>query len=248
MNAKRILDNEEFETEVLTALTKKLRNGIRSWKSNQANEVAATIVYDHGDVIEKYRDELTAEEIADKLIWFERDYLDKSKEPRWSRNESSQLKEAISTLQNAGLIVEDTETDDDEYWDEYNNERNKRRSVNKRIFDNQYHFDSYGYNRKSRRMDAKLMIGRLTNLAPLLKDAGIKVGELQAALDDGGRGEDIKLPIRVKGNYKGDHPNTVQCIGSRRLKDFIYAICDDDAILKELDTPEEVVEFLKGLN
>lgn len=159
------------------------------------------------------------------------------------------LDEAIRKLKNAGLIVEDTETDDDEYWDEYNSERTKRRGVNKKTFDNQYHFDSYEYNRKTRVMYAKIAIGRLTNLIPLLRDAGIEVGEVKSDLTDGGRGAHVKLPVKVKRKYKGERPKYVELIGSRRLKDYIYTVCDNiGAILVELDTPEEVVEFLAGLN
>ena len=159
------------------------------------------------------------------------------------------LDEAIKTLQNAGLIVEDTETDDDEYWAEYNSERTKRRGVNKKTFDNQLHFDSYGFNRKSRTMDAKLVIGRLFNLIPLLRDAGIEVGEVKAELDDGGRGEHVKIPVRVKKRYNGRRPKDVHCHWSRRLHDYIYSIGDiDGAVIETFDTPEEVVEFLAGLN
>lgn len=160
------------------------------------------------------------------------------------------LDEAIRKLKNAGLIVEDTETDDDEYWDEYNSERTKRRGVNKKIFDNPLHFDSYGFNRKSRSMDAKLVIGRLTNLIPLLRDAGIEVGEVQAELDDGGRGEHVKIPVRVKKRYNGRRPKDVHCHWSRRLHDYIYSIGDNvsGAVIETFDTPEEVVEFLAGLN
>lgn len=159
------------------------------------------------------------------------------------------LDEAIKKLQNAGLIVEDTESDDDEYWDEYNSERSKRRGVNKRIFDRPYHFDSYEYNRKTRSMFAKLAIGRLTNLIPLLRDAGIEVGEVKSELNDAGRGAHVKLPVRVKRKYNGERPNFVHCHWSRRLNDYNYTVCDNiGAVIDEFDTPEEVVEFLAGLN
>lgn len=154
------------------------------------------------------------------------------------------LDEAIKKLQNAGLIVEDTETDDDAYWEEYNKQK-----LNKKTFDNSYRYDSYGYHKKSRSMDDKIVIGRLTNLIPLLRDAGIEVGELEADLAIGGRGGPVKLPIRANGKYKGVRPRYVQCQWSRRLNDYRYIICDvTDAIMEEFDTAEEAVEFLAGLN
>ena len=168
---KEFFDKEAFETEVLTALTKKLQNGIRSWKSNQANEVAASIVYDHSDIIEKYCDEMTAEEIADKLIWFERDYLDKSKEPWGSRNESSQLKEAIKTLQNAGLIVEDTETHDDDYRevdDALNDPKQLKKMSLRQVADlNQKRHDIHFQHSE---LDVKIKHAKLVNLKNELEE------------------------------------------------------------------------------
>ena len=145
------------------------------------------------------------------------------------------IDEALYTLKKAGFICEDTDTDDDEYWSEYNNQK-----LNKKAFDYDLRYDSYGNKRANRSLDLKIIIGRLFNLANELKKAGIDVGELR---NDFSVEEDPSLQVSVGGKIDGEVVDTVQCWGNG------YVITDRiGTVLKKLKTADEVVDFLVGLN
>ena len=145
------------------------------------------------------------------------------------------IDEALYTLKKAGFICEDTDTDDDEYWSEYNNQK-----LNKKAFDYDLRYDSYGNKRANRSLDLKIIIGRLFNLANKLKKAGIDVGELRKSFSVE---EDPSLQVSVGGKIDGEVVDAVQCWGNG------YVITDRiGTVLKKLKTADEVVDFLVGLN
>lgn len=145
------------------------------------------------------------------------------------------IDEALYTLKKAGFICEDTDTDDDEYWSEYNDQKLK-----KKAFDYDLRYDSYGNKRANRSLDFKIIIGRLYNLANELKKAGIDVGELR---NDFSVEEDPSLQVSVGGKIDGEVVDAVQCWGNG------YVITDRiGTVLKKLKTADEVVDFLVGLN
>ena len=155
------------------------------------------------------------------------------------------LDEAKEILKKAGYLVrslnEDTETDDDEYWDEYKNQK-----LNKKAFDYDARDDSYGNDKPNRRIDFKLTIAKLYNLANALEEEGIKVGKVKKDFDVIG---DCLLPVKVNKTYKGERIASVGCIWRRRLNNVAFLIQGTyQEILKELDTAEEVVDFLKDHN
>ena len=145
------------------------------------------------------------------------------------------IDEALYTLKKAGFICEDTDTDDDEYWSEYNDQKLK-----KKAFDYDLRHDSYGNKRVNRSIDFKIIIGRLFNLANKLKKAGIDVGELR---NNFSVEEDPTLQVSVSGKIDGEVVDAVQCLGNG------YVITDRiGTVLKKLKTADEVVDFLVGLN
>lgn len=146
-----------------------------------------------------------------------------------------ELNEALDKLKKAGFICEDTDTDDDEYWSEYNKQK-----LNKKAFDYYNRNDSYGHKRTNRSIYLKIIIGQLYNLANKLKDAGIAVGEIRKTFDVD---EDPTLPVSVRGKIDGETVDAVACYGNG------YVITDDiGTVLKELKTDDAVVDFLVGLN
>ena len=145
------------------------------------------------------------------------------------------IDEALNTLKKAGFICEDTDTDDDEYWSEYNDQKLK-----KKAFDYDLRHDSYGNKKVNRSIDFKIIIGRLFNLANKLKKAGIDVGELR---NNFSVEEDPTLQVSVSGKIDGEVVDAVQCWGNG------YVITDRiGTVLKKLKTADEVVDFLVGLN
>lgn len=145
------------------------------------------------------------------------------------------IDEALYTLKKAGFICEDTDTDDDEYWSEYNNQK-----LNKKAFDYDLRYDSYGNKRANRSLDLKIIIGRLFNLANKLKKAGIDVGELRKSFSVE---EDPSLQVSVGGTIDGEVVDAIQCWGNG------YVITDRiGTVLKKLKTADDVVDFLVGLN
>lgn len=155
------------------------------------------------------------------------------------------LQEAKQILKRAGYLVrslnEDTETDDDEYWDEYKNQK-----LNKKAFDYDARYDSYGYDKTNRSIYLKLELAKLHNLATTLEEEGIEVGEVERNFDGT---EHCQLPVRVSKTYKGDSISSISCLWRRRLNDVEFVIHGNhEQIIKEFDTAEEVVDFLKEHN
>ncbi len=144
------------------------------------------------------------------------------------------IDEALNTLKKAGFICEDTDTDDDEYWSEYNDQK-----LNKKAFDYDLRYDSYGNKRVNRSLDLKIIIGRLFNLANKLKKAGIDV-EFNHSFEVE---QDPSLSVSVNGTIDGEDVGGVICYGNS------YIITDRlGRTLKRLKTADDVVDCLVGLN